>query len=393
MSAAGRRRPPARKLVRRGSGRAGDSGVLCELVDVAVGGPEVHPCVAPLIDLGFEQDLYACGAKLLGGGGDVVDKEAGDRAGVEVPVVVGAGAEDLDLAAVRELGHPEVLTERLRPQPKYVPEEDNRRFRIVGPRTDPAQLDDLHEVSFDCCRLTVHPQADLPCAAGQPLPGLNRRGGVGPLYIIQPGPADGGRVPAPPPAGRAAGSAPTPSRVRVTAWVASSRSSRARDRWAPVTVVRVPPSARDSRTLRRMSSLRKDAVTPSVRSMAVAMSSSVRVSGTCWPYRVSSRCRAAASGSVISTATSTRPGRAASAGSSRSGRFVVRRKSRSASGAPPSMASSRSNRIGLAAGPCVRAWATRSTSSRTTAAGCRSRASSAAAPMATRARPVRSRRV
>ena len=68
---------------------------------------------------------------------------------------------------------------------------------------------------------------------------------------------------------------------------------------------------------------------------------------------------------------------------------VVSTKRRSASGAAPSIASSRSNRTGLEPGPKLRSSATRSTSSRTITVGWRSRASSAARPIACSARPVR----
>jgi hypothetical protein len=59
----------------------------------------------------------------------------------------------------------------------------------------------------------------------------------------------------------------------------------------------------------------------------------------------------------------------------------------------PSIASSKSNRTGLDAGPSERPSAIRSTSSSTTTAGRRARARLVTAPTATRDRPVRTRRV
>src|ERR1700734_891343 len=52
-----------------------------------------------------------------------------------------------------------------------------------------------------------------------------------------------GLTPSAPPAGRVVGSTPTPSRVRVTPWAESSRSSSARARCAPVTAGSAGPPA------------------------------------------------------------------------------------------------------------------------------------------------------
>src|SRR5205814_680434 len=78
---------------------------------------------------------------------------------------------------------------------------------------------------------------------------------------------------------------------------------------------------------------------------------------------------ASASGSGVSSASSPRRGRAASAGSTTSGRLVVSRNSRSASSSTPSIWLSRSKRLPWASNTIVRSAATRSMSSKTTVAG------------------------
>jgi hypothetical protein len=75
---------------------------------------------------------------------DVVDQEAGDRAGGEVPIDLTLGPEDLDLAVVGELEHPEPCTVQLEPQAQDVTEEDDGRLGVVGPGAHPGQLDDPH---------------------------------------------------------------------------------------------------------------------------------------------------------------------------------------------------------------------------------------------------------
>ena len=98
------------------------------------------------------------------------------------------------------------------------------------------------------------------------------------IQPTRPGPADSA-----PPGCRSAGSTPTPSRVRVTAWAASSKSSSARARCAPVTVDSAGSSCSASSTARRISSFKKEAVVPSVRSTVSCTSSCVRSRGTFWP--------------------------------------------------------------------------------------------------------------
>jgi hypothetical protein len=61
------------------SGRAGDPGVLGELVEVAVGGAEVHPGVAAGIGRWLQEELDPGRAQLGGRGLEVVDQEPGHR--------------------------------------------------------------------------------------------------------------------------------------------------------------------------------------------------------------------------------------------------------------------------------------------------------------------------
>lgn len=68
-----------------------------ELVEVAVGGAEVHPGVAAGIGRWLQEELDPGRAQLGGRGLEVVDQEPGHRAGGEVAVDRAGGAEDLDL--------------------------------------------------------------------------------------------------------------------------------------------------------------------------------------------------------------------------------------------------------------------------------------------------------
>jgi hypothetical protein len=66
---------------------SGDARVLGELIEVAVRGAEVDPGVAAVVDPGFQEDLHPGGPQLGRRGVDVVDQEAGDRAGGEVRLI------------------------------------------------------------------------------------------------------------------------------------------------------------------------------------------------------------------------------------------------------------------------------------------------------------------
>ena len=66
-----------------------------------------------------------------------------DGAGGEVPVDRAVRSEDLDLAAVRELGHP-VGAERLGAQAEHVTQEGHGRLGAVGADPDPGQFENPH---------------------------------------------------------------------------------------------------------------------------------------------------------------------------------------------------------------------------------------------------------
>ena len=66
------------------------------------------------------------------------------RAGGEVAVDRTGGPEDLDLAVVGELEHPEPGMLELEAKAQDVSEEGDGRFGVVGPGTQPGQLDDPH---------------------------------------------------------------------------------------------------------------------------------------------------------------------------------------------------------------------------------------------------------
>jgi hypothetical protein len=87
--------------------RLRDAGILGELVDVAVRGAKVHPGVPAVVDPLLQEDLRSGGPQLGGRAVDVVDQEPRDRAGGDVAVDRTVGPEDLHLAPVRQLQHPE----------------------------------------------------------------------------------------------------------------------------------------------------------------------------------------------------------------------------------------------------------------------------------------------
>src|SRR5919106_2289895 len=176
-----------------------------------------------------------------------------------------------------------------------------------------------------------------------------------------------------------------PSIERVMGPPRSSRSSASR-KWTSAT--RGEPARAACSAALRTSSRRKAGLTPSV---AVTIESrSASATSRPRPNRSSSRERDPLSGSGKATAWSTRPGRAASAGSSRSARFVVMTKITSASSPIPSISFRRRKSSEVAPKPiAVRSWATRSTSSRITIAGWRLRAMAQASATSPSAAPVR----
>src|ERR671914_54940 len=176
-------------------------------------------------------------------------------------------------------------------------------------------------------------------------------------------------------------SAPSIARVIEPPRSSSSRASR---KWRSST--RAEPARAACSAALRTSSRRNAGLTPSVSATMAARSVSARSRPR--PNRSMRSERACASGKGNATAWSTRPGRDASAGSSRSARLVVMTKITSASSPIPSISFKSRNSSEVAPKPiAVRSWATRSTSSSTTIAGWRSRAIAQASPISPRAAP------
>src|SRR5919106_2606936 len=178
-------------------------------------------------------------------------------------------------------------------------------------------------------------------------------------------------------------SAPSIARVMEPPRSSSSRASR-----KCASSTRGDPARTACSAALRTSSRRNAGLTPSLSETIEARSARARSSPR--PNRSIRRERASASGRGNATAWSTRPGREASAGSSRSARFVVMTKITSASSPIPSISLSRRKSREVAPKPiAVRSWATRSTSSSTTIAGWRLRAIAQASATSASAAPVR----
>src|SRR4029453_15495406 len=114
-----------------------------ELVDLAVGGAEVTPAHAVVVDLAAEQ-LHAGPLQLGHGGGEALDPEADHRAGGEVPVIPIAGAEHLEAVARGQVEDGEVRFLVLQGQPEDAGEERHHGPVAVGPGAGPADPCHLH---------------------------------------------------------------------------------------------------------------------------------------------------------------------------------------------------------------------------------------------------------
>lgn len=66
------------------------------------------------------RQLDASAAQFPGGGGEVTDREPGDRPGIKVFPAAVERAEDLDIAAIGELEDPQARLGVHRPQPRHV---------------------------------------------------------------------------------------------------------------------------------------------------------------------------------------------------------------------------------------------------------------------------------
>ena len=119
-------------LQRRRLVRSGHARVLSELIEVAVWGAEVHLGVPAVIDPRFEEDLHSGGSQLGDRAVDVVDQEAGDGAGGEVAVDITVATKDLDLAAVRQLQHPQPGSVQLKWKAQQVAEEGHGNVHYVA---------------------------------------------------------------------------------------------------------------------------------------------------------------------------------------------------------------------------------------------------------------------
>src|SRR5918996_3030468 len=116
---------------------------LHQLVDVAVGSPEVNPChiilVLPTDRTRDDGDTRS--AKLLRGCVNIIDEEPWDGSGREVRIV-GVRTEDLHLRAVWQLEDLEVLLTLLpmRPPPQPDPHPQGALQQLLGWRHHKTEL-------------------------------------------------------------------------------------------------------------------------------------------------------------------------------------------------------------------------------------------------------------
>jgi hypothetical protein len=73
---------------------------------------------------------------------DVIDKETGDRTGGEVTVDRAVRPEDLHLASVRQLEHPETLLFQLGSQTQHATQKGDGLLRTLRSGTDPTHPGD-----------------------------------------------------------------------------------------------------------------------------------------------------------------------------------------------------------------------------------------------------------
>ena len=103
----------------------------------------MHPAVAALVS-GAVDDLDTAGSELAGCRIDIIDQEADNGPGGKVPVHLGVGSEDLDLASVRQLEHLKPGKIKVGLEAEDVLKEINGRPKVVGAGTNPRKLDDVH---------------------------------------------------------------------------------------------------------------------------------------------------------------------------------------------------------------------------------------------------------
>ena len=125
--------------------RPRDARILGELVDVAIWRAEVHPC--PALVFNRMKNLDTASAELAGRRIDIVHQKSDNRSGREVTVHLTAGSEDFHFATVRQLEYPKLWKVKVRLQTEDVSKELDRLLKVVGPGTDPSELDYLHASS------------------------------------------------------------------------------------------------------------------------------------------------------------------------------------------------------------------------------------------------------
>jgi lysophospholipase L1-like esterase len=115
-----------------------------ELVDVAIGPPEVLPRRSWLA-----QKLDACRSQLVHGRGQVADREADNRACGEMLFAWIAAAENLDMPPVRKLEDPEICFRVHRPEAKNMLVEMREFTAAARSRAAPSKARDLHACQYD----------------------------------------------------------------------------------------------------------------------------------------------------------------------------------------------------------------------------------------------------
>src|SRR5918996_2294665 len=146
---------------------------LHQLVDVAVGSPEVNPChiilVLPTDRTRDDGDTRS--AKLLRGCVNIIDEEPWDGSGREVRIV-GVRTEDLHLRAVWQLEDPEVLLTVMEGDAQNPAEQVRHLLRPLRSRAEPTDLSKMHALLL---RLELEGSRPAPeaasCYGGLRVPG------------------------------------------------------------------------------------------------------------------------------------------------------------------------------------------------------------------------------